>query len=32
MLIGDTDMTYRIEKVTRAVLKLNGPDRAWTKL
>jgi len=32
VVIGDTDMTYRIEKVTRGFLKLNGRDRAWTKL
>jgi len=32
VLTGDTDTTYRIEKVTRGVLKLNGRDRTWTKL
>ena len=34
VLTGDNGGTdyYRIEKVTRGVLKLNGRDRAWTKL
>ena len=32
VLIGGTDVSYRIEKVTRSVLNLNGRDRAWTKL
>jgi hypothetical protein len=32
VLTGDADTTYRIEKVIRGVLKLNGRDRTWTKL
>jgi hypothetical protein len=33
VLTGDTgEDYYRIEKVTRGVLKLNGRDRAWTTL